>query len=224
GWASYWHSTIMTQRALEPNEVVDYADHHAGTMGTSPGQLNPYKLGMELLRDIEERWNKGQFGRDWEECDDMRERANWDKQLGLGRQKVFEVRKLYNDVTFIDTFLTPEFCGKHQLFVYRYNPHRDVYEISNRDFDKIKRQLLFSLTNFGQPIVDITDANHANRGELYLAHRHEGVDLELGRSRDTLHNLRRIWGRPVHLETIVTGHRVLLSYGEEFSAQDIGRS
>src|SRR5437763_8956689 len=50
GWASYWHSTIMTERALEPWECVDYADHHSGTMATSRGRLNPYKLGIELLR------------------------------------------------------------------------------------------------------------------------------------------------------------------------------
>ena len=29
-----------------------------------PGALNPYKLGIELFRDIEERWNKGQFGKE----------------------------------------------------------------------------------------------------------------------------------------------------------------
>src|ERR1700716_1659098 len=32
GWASYWHSTIMTRRALKDHEIVDYADHHSGTM------------------------------------------------------------------------------------------------------------------------------------------------------------------------------------------------
>ena len=109
GWASYWHSTIMTQKTLHPSELVDYADHHSGTMATQPGRLNPYKLGIELFRDIEERWNKGQFGPEWEECDDLDARQKWDKQLGLGRQKIFEVRRIHNDVTFIDTFLTRGF-------------------------------------------------------------------------------------------------------------------
>ena len=35
-----------------------------------PGRLNPYKLGIELFRDIEDRWNKGQFGQEYDECDD----------------------------------------------------------------------------------------------------------------------------------------------------------
>src|SRR5258706_1959093 len=62
GWASYWHSRMMTEKILTDPEVIDYAEHHAGTMGTSPGVLNPYKVGIELYRDIEERWDKGQFG------------------------------------------------------------------------------------------------------------------------------------------------------------------
>ncbi len=60
---SYWHSTIMTQKVLTPSEVIDYADHHSGTMATSGARLNPYKLGIELLRDIEMRWNTGASAR-----------------------------------------------------------------------------------------------------------------------------------------------------------------
>src|SRR5438105_13817285 len=63
GWASYWHSTIMTERTLESWECIDYADHHSGTMATQRGRLNPYKLGIELFRDIERRWTNGQFGK-----------------------------------------------------------------------------------------------------------------------------------------------------------------
>src|SRR5262249_26331194 len=68
---SFWHSTIMTQKALSPSEVIDYADHHSGTMAMSRTRLNPYKLGIELLRDIEMRWNTGRFGKEYEECDDL---------------------------------------------------------------------------------------------------------------------------------------------------------
>src|SRR5205085_9447270 len=41
GWASFWHSTIMTEKARQPWECVDYADHHSGTMAMSGGRLNP---------------------------------------------------------------------------------------------------------------------------------------------------------------------------------------
>ncbi len=212
GWASYWHSTIMTTKILDHSEVVDYADHHSGTMATQPGRLNPYKLGIELFRDIEERWNKGQFGPEYEECDDHEARQRWDRGLGLGRQKIFEVRKIHNDVTFIDTFLTPDFCRRYKLFSYKHNDQAELYEIESREFKKIKERLLFGLTNFGQPIIRVKEGNYRNRGELYLQHEHFGIDLKLDHAQDTLRHLNRLWGRPVHIETSVDGRSTLLSF------------
>lgn len=223
GWASYWHSTIMTTRTLEPSELLDYADHHSGTMATSPGRLNPYKLGIELLRDIEERWNKGQFGPEWDSCDDAETRRTWDKQLGLGRRKIFEVRRIHNDVTFIDTFLTPEFCRRYNMFSFKYNDQGEVYEIESREFKKIKERLLFNLTNFGRPIIRAKDGNYRNRGELYLQQEHFGIDLKLDHAQDALRHLHRLWTRPVHLETIVDGRPNLLTFdGTDHSIRPLG--
>ena len=223
GWASFWHSTIMTTRTLHPSELVDYADHHSGTMATQPGRLNPYKLGIELLRDIEERWNKGQFGPEYDECDHEETKRRWDKQLGLGRQKIFEVRRLHSDVTFIDTFLTPEFCRRHQMFSFKHNEQNETYEIESREFQKIKERLLFNLTNFGQPIIRVKDGNHRNRGELYLYHEHFGVDLKIDHAQDTLRHLNRLWSRPVHIETVVDGRGTLLSFdGSDHSIRPLG--
>jgi stage V sporulation protein R len=222
GWASYWHSTIMTQRALEDSELIDYADHHSGTVATRAGRVNPYKLGLELLRDIEERWNKGQHGAEWEACDDYALRRTWDTGAGEGREKIFQVRALYNDVTFIDEFLTPEFCHKHKLFVYDYNESSSQYQISSRSFAEIKQALLFQLTNFGQPWVYVRDGNHMNRGELVLWHRWEGVPVRLDYAQEVLENLHKIWMRPVHLETQDDdGRSIVLSYdGSEHKSEE----
>jgi stage V sporulation protein R len=222
GWATFWHSKIMTEKCLSDSEVIDYADHHSGTLLTGTGRLNPYKLGVELFRDIEDRWNKGKFGKEYEECDDWITRKSWDKNLGLGQQKIFEVRKLYNDLMFIDAFLTPDFCREHKLFVYEYNDRNDLYEISDRDFRKIKEKLLFQLTNFGQPFIYVADANYLNRGEMYLLHKHEGVDLKMDEARDTLTNIYKIWTRPVHLETEVDEIKTLLTFdGQEHAEIEI---
>jgi stage V sporulation protein R len=201
GWASYVHTYIMTQRALDPSELIDYADHHSGTVAVHPGSINPYKLGLELYRDIEDRWNRGAHGPEWEACDDMRTRQEWDRQLGQGRSMVFEVRRIYNDVGFIDEFLTEDFARQHNLFTYDRHEITGDYVISSREFNEIKKRLLFQLTNFGQPILEIVDANYDNRGELYLVHRYEGVDLDIAYAQETMSNLYRIWDRPVHVET-----------------------
>jgi len=218
GWASYWHSTIMTRRALTDAEVVDYADHHAGTMGVRPGSINPYKLGLELLRDIEERWDTGRFGPDYDACDDLSERRLWNRPTGQGRQKVFEVRRHYNDVTFIDAFLTPEFAATQGLFTFGFNEKGNRWEIVDRNFRAVKSKLLGQLTNFGQPLCEVVDANFENRSELLLAHRHEGTDLDESKARDTLRQLQAIWQRPVNLYTRVTGHGTLWRFdGREHS-------
>ena len=225
GWASFWHSKIMTTRTLDPSELVDYADHHSGTMATQPGRLNPYKLGIELLRDIEERWDRGQFGPEWEECDDYEARRRWDKKTGLGRQKIFEVRRVHSDVTFIDTFLTVDFCRRYNMFSYKYNDQHEAYEIESREFKKIKDRLLFGLTNFGQPIIRVKEGNYRNRGELYLQQEYFGIDLKIDLAQDTLRHLHRLWTRPVHLETCVDGRTTLLSFdGAEHAIRPLGGS
>ncbi len=217
GWASYWHSKLMTEKILSDSEIIDFADHHAGTMAMSPNGYNPYKVGIELFRDIEDRWNKGQFGREWEECDDIRERKNWDKKLGLGREKIFEIRKIYNDVTFIDEFLTEDFCIRNRLFVYKFNKRTGRFEVDTRDFKAIKAKLLFFMTNFGQPIIRVDNANFENRGELLMTHLHEGIDMQPDFMSATLRNVQKVWSRPVCLVTVMEGEPHLYRFdGKDF--------
>jgi stage V sporulation protein R len=215
GWATYWHAKIMTERALTDAEVIDFADHHSGTVAMHPGQINPYKLGFELWKDIEDRWNKGKFGKDYDDCDDYVTKREWNMEIGLGREKIFETRRVHNDITFIDAFFTEEFCNDHKFFIYQYNPDRGVYEIADRNWKSVKQKLLAGLTNFGQPFIFVTDANFENRGELLLEHRHEGIDLRVDYAKDTLKNLHQIWTRPVHLKTAVEGKGKMFSYDGE---------
>ncbi|HET9553927.1 MAG TPA: SpoVR family protein [Anaeromyxobacteraceae bacterium] len=225
GWATYWHSRIMTEKALEASEVIDYADHHSGTLAVSPGQINPYRLGVELWRDIEDRWNKGRFGKEYDECDSFVDRRHWDRKTGLGQEKIFEVRRHYSDVTFIDEFLTMEFCVEQKLFTFGFSEKHARWEVQAREFKQVKDRLLHMLTNFGQPDIAVVDGNHENRGELYLRHRHDGVDLKLDWARDTLRSLQSLWRRPVNLETKVEGRGTLLRFdGREHADRRLDRT
>ncbi|HPZ96937.1 MAG TPA: SpoVR family protein [Phycisphaerae bacterium] len=232
GWATYWHSTIMTRYCLRDDEVVTYCDHHSGTVATSPGRLNPYKLGLELFRDIEERWDLGRYGKEYESLEDIEARRNWNKDRkrpqrvkgkeSPGREKIFDIRRIYNDVTFVDEFLTPELVDRLNLYHYRYDPNTRRMVVVNRDFDKIKQQLLFSLSNYGRPYIYVLDGNYANRGELYLGHKHNGVDLQIRYAIETLKNVYRIWQRPVHLQARIDDEMVLFSFnGRESHQQTI---
>jgi stage V sporulation protein R len=225
GWAVFWHSMLMTRHLCEASEVVQYCDTHSGTLATRPGQVNPYKMGVELFRHIEERWNTGRFGPEYAACDDPEERRRWNRPTNEGRAKVFEVRKIYNDVTFIDEFVTREFADEQKMFVYGLDQETGKPVIVDRDYTKVKKQLLEALTNFGNPIIKVVDGNHQNRGELYLVHEWVGGDLQLDHAQLTLQSLHKLWQRPVHLETFEGGKGRLLSYdGKESRSTEVTSS
>ncbi|MDJ0762183.1 MAG: SpoVR family protein [Myxococcota bacterium] len=222
GWATFWHSKIMTEKALDASEIVDYADHTSMVTASSGRQLNPYKMGVELFRHIVDRWNKGQFGREWDECDDLHTREAWDKQAGLGLEKIFEVRGIHNDITFIDEFLTYDFVRQSKLFSFAYNAHHRRFEIESRQFDQVKQRLLMQLTNMGQPIIRVVDANASNRGELMLEHDYQGVDLDPNYAKEVLTNLYTIWTRPVLIKTKAEDKPIYAKYdGTEYKEEKI---
>jgi stage V sporulation protein R len=212
GWAVYWHSKLMTQYVLNDSEIVDYCDHYAGVLQTSSMRLNPYKIGLELMRHIEHRWNTGKFGLDYMLCEDPAERKAWNKNTNKGLEKLFEVRKYHNDITFLDEFMDEDFCEDAKLFNWAQDRRTGQAVIHDRDFKSIKRELLDALTNFGQPIIEAVDGNYRNRGELLLKHRHHGKDLKLDQALETIQNLYKVWGRPVNLATLLEGESRIVFY------------
>ncbi|OFZ12249.1 MAG: SpoVR family protein [Bdellovibrionales bacterium RBG_16_40_8] len=218
GWASYWHAKLMTEKILHDCEIVDFADRHSGALVMPPSGFNPYKIGIELFRTIEQRWNKGQFGKEWAACDDLEAKRHWDMKTGKGLEKIFQVRRDYNDVTFIDEFLTEDFCHEHKMFVYRFNKRTGQFEVDNRDFTVIKKKFLFQITNMGMPIISVVDHNHNGRGELLLTHLFEGVEMQPDYMKATMENLFALGKKPIHLATVMDGEGRIYSWnGQEFN-------
>jgi stage V sporulation protein R len=217
GWATYWHSKLMTRHFLEASEIVHYADQHSGVVHMPAGGFNPYKIGVEMFKDIERRWDQGQHGAAWERLEGVGDKERFDDRSMKGREKIFEVRRIYNDVSFIDEFLTEEFVEEHQMYQMRRDPHTGEMRIVSRDFERVKQTLLHHLTNRGQPFIYVADGNYLNRGELYLSHQWSGLEVEVARAVNVLRNLRLIWGRPVHLQARVNDDMWL------FSCEDVAR-
>lgn len=223
GWASWCHSRLMATRLVRAPEVVDYAELHAGTTSRRPGSINPYHLGLTLLRDVAWRWDTGRHGKAWEACDSRRERAEWDTGAGDGLRKLFEVRRVHDDLTFLDAFLTPEFIEAEELYTYKRDPKTGQAVVETRDPVKIKARLLRDLTNSGQPRIDVVDANAGNRGELLLVHDYDGVPLREDFARETLKSLQTLWSRPVHLDTVREDEALRWTHdGKEFKSAKRG--
>lgn len=199
GWATYWHSKLMTRHFLEDKEIVHYADQHSGVVHMPPGGFNPYKIGVELWKDIERRWDRGQHGPRWEDIGDIGAKEAFDDTSMKGLGRIFEVRRIYNDVSFIDEFLTEEFVERHRMYEHRTDPETGETRVVSRDFARVKRTLLHHLTNAGQPFIYVVDGNYLNRGELVLSHRFSGVEVDAAKATEVLRALRTIWGRPVHM-------------------------
>jgi stage V sporulation protein R len=220
GWATYWHMRIMDrlfrESLLKEEEHGFYNLYNARVLATSARTLNPYLVGLKILEDIEERWNKGRFGREWEECEDPRRKEAWDLGAGKGREKIFEVRKCYSDRFFIEQFLTPELVDDLDLYLYegQEKPREIHYVITERDWRRIKSLLVSHLGTFGIPLIFVVDGDFRGRRELYLRHAYDGIELDREYREKTMENIYYLWDRPVHLETVAKEKEVVYTFDE----------
>jgi stage V sporulation protein R len=182
GWASFWHSRILTGGVLDASEIVDFADCHSSATVRAPGQINPYKLGIELFRYAQEK------GED-----------------------VFRLRRVHNDASLIDELVDEEFVEREELFLYGKNPRSARVEVLDRDWKKVKERLLADLSWGGLPQIELVSRDGDGKGSLELRHHHDGRDLQLGHARETLLRLAAIWKAPVHLVTKEDGEGRRLS-------------
>ncbi len=127
-----------------------------------------------------------------------------DVEYTAGWDRMREVRESHNDVTFIDAFLTGEFVMNNNYFTYEYSHAGSEYRVASTAAEDVKKKLLLQFTNFGKPSIAVYDGNFANRGELLLGHRYNGVELDFEQATDTLERVYELWGRPVNLMTIRT--------------------
>ena len=85
-------------------------------------------------------------------------------------------------------------------------------KVSSRDLKDVKSRLLSQLTNFGQPIIQVIDANYKNRSELLLKHKHAGTDLKKDFAIETMKNLYKIWKRPVNILTTIEKEEKVITF------------
>lgn len=194
GWATYWHLRIMREIDLTEAETIEFGKMHAGVVQPSRNTINPYYVGLKMFEDIEKRWDK-EFGE------------------GAGREKIFEIREMDNDISFLRNYLTKDLIEELDLYLYRKIGHE--WKIVEKQWEKVRDYLVTSLTNSGFPTVLVEDGDYGKRGELYLRHFFENRELSIPYLEKTLVHLFRLWNRPVHLETKIDNKPVLFSYDGE---------
>ncbi len=200
GWASYWHIRILREMDLTPEETIEFAKLNSAVVQPSRHSLNPYYLGLKIFEDIEKRWDKPT----------AEEIEKYGRAPGEGRRKLFEVREFDSDTSFIRSYLTKELV--EDLDLYLFEKKGNEWKITDKTWESIREQLVYSRVNGGFPYLVVENGNHLKNGELYLKHQFEGIELDLKYVEKTLPYVQQLWGKAVHLETVVEDKSVLFSY------------
>jgi stage V sporulation protein R len=200
GWASYWHQRILREMDLTEAETIEYAKLNAGVVQPSTTSINPYYLGIKIFEDIEERWNNPT----------PEEQERFGRKPGQGRAKIFEVREMDSDISFIRNYLTKDLIDKMDMYVF--GRQGNDWTITDKAWEVVRDQLVKSRVNGGFPYIVVQDGDYLRNGEMYLFHQYEGMELDVKYLEKTIPHIHKLWGKSVHIETKIEDRRVLFTY------------
>uniref|UniRef100_UPI00403F6D9A SpoVR family protein n=1 Tax=Bacillus sp. FSL R5-0432 TaxID=2954585 RepID=UPI00403F6D9A len=199
GWASYWHQRIMRELDLDSSESIEFAKLNAGVVQPSKTGINPYYLGLKIFEDIEERYDNP--------CEELKKAGVTE---GSGRSKMFEVREIESDISFIRNYLTKDLVMREDLYLFQ-KQGRD-YKVIDKEWKAVRDQLVSMRVNGGFPYLTVIDGDYLKNNELYIKHWYEGIELDLKYLEKVLPYLYQLWGRSVHIESVLEGKEVMFSY------------
>lgn len=175
GWASYWHYNILKSLDLPEGLHFEFLKRHNDVVAPILGGLNPYYVGFKMFEDIERRY---------------------------GKDKIFEVRDMERDASFIRRYLTQELCEELNLLQYGKKSFDYVIEeVSDEGgWKEIRDNLAFTAGLGSIPYIRVTDLNTRDL-TLTLEHVYDGRELEATYAKETLKYVQQLWGYKVRLLT-----------------------
>ncbi len=206
GWASFWHKRILDTLELPQGLQLEFIVRHTQVLRPTPGSLNPYHIGMKVWEDIEKRWDHPTA----EEIEEYGPRKKTSKE------KLFEVREVERDTSFLRRYLTEELIRELNLFEYkaRGNEHVVTRVADQDNWRQIKETLIQNVGTGTLPVIKVIDSDYTHNHTLLLKHAHDGRDLQLEYGEKTLKYLHQLWGRDVALETLLDNRTTLLSFSD----------
>ncbi|ASZ15884.1 MULTISPECIES: SpoVR family protein [Bacillus cereus group] len=199
GWASLWHQRILREMDLTSSEAIEFAKLNAGVVQPSKTSINPYYLGIKMFEHIEERYDNP--------TEEMKRRGI---KPGSGKEKIFEVRELNSDTSFIRNYLTKDLVMREDMYLFQRQGKE--YKVVDKEWENVRDQLVNMRTNGGFPYLMVEDGDYLKTGELYLKHYYEDIELDLKYLEKVLPYIYQLWGRTVHMESVVEKKNVVFSY------------
>jgi len=181
GWASYWHARLLREADFLPQSLyLSAMKAHSDVVrpfasdGETALAVNPYHLGFTIWEDIVEKH---------------------------GLDHAFRVRREEDDFGFLRNWLDRQLAEKSGLFVYETHPGDEI-RVASRDLDAVREAILAPKYNYGAPRVAV--AEMGNDASLLLTHdaASDGRGLDARRGKKVLEYVRRVWRRPVRLQTV----------------------
>jgi stage V sporulation protein R len=161
---------------------LEFIKRHNDVIAPWRGGLNPYFLGFKLLQDIEKRY---------------------------GRDKIFEVREIERDASFIRRYLTQELSDELHLFEYvKKGDYYFIEEVSDEyGFDTIKNLICTGCGMSTVPAIRVIDMNLKDK-TITLEHVFDGRELNLDYAEATLKHIQELWGHNVVLQSKASGKNI----------------
>ncbi|MEW9670690.1 SpoVR family protein [Ammoniphilus sp. 3BR4] len=200
GWASYWHQRIIREMELTESETIEFAKLNAGVVQPSTTSINPYYLGLKMFEYIERKWDNPS----------AEDQLKYGREKGQGRKKIFEIRELDSDISFIRNYLTKELVEELDMYVFA--KQGNDWTITDKTWETVRDQLVTSRVNGGFPYMTVENGDYLKNGELYIKHHFEGMELDIKYVEKTLPYVYKLWGKTVHLESTVEERQVLFSH------------
>ena len=202
GWASYWHDELFRRDNRIKGHEIAFAKINAQVTSVSRVGLNPYAIGLRLVRYVKELAEKGKMDIRFQKLQNAEKREEYDIKSDDGTEAIFNLRSNFSDFTLINTFIDQDFIDKHELFVVgkRLNQQKNVFEyyVKSRKAEDYKQMLIDSL--YHPPFIEI-DQKKSNDDTLYLVHNFEGKQLIKDFIPDVMIGLEFLWGNQIQLET-----------------------
>jgi len=207
GWSSFWHKHILEELDLPQGMKLEFLVKHNQVLSPLPGGINPYHLGLKVWEDIEKRWDNPTA---------EEEREHGPEKKG-GREKIFEVREVERDSSFLRRYLTEGLIRELNLFEYQSRGEEKVISrvADEESWRDIKDTLIRNVGMGTVPVIRIEDADYNSNRSLFLKHHHDGRDLQLEYAEKTLRYLHQLWRREVVLETTINEKKSLLCFSDD---------
>jgi len=202
GWASYWHDELFCKDDRIKGHEIAYAKTNAMVTSIDRVGLNPYAIGLRLIRYVEELADKGRLRYDFQKMHSVKDRAEFDLKTNTGKEAIFNLRSNFSDFMMINTFIDQDFIDKYELFVVgrRVNQQRQTWEyyVKSRRAEDYKQMLRDWL--YHPPFITVNEAK-TSENNLFLEHKFEGKELFKSYISDTMLGVEYLWGGQVQLET-----------------------